>query len=192
MGRLFHDSEEFLNADYADQRFPEGDYEECVFSGCNFSGSDLAGSNFGDCRFVNCDLSNALLTGITLRDTHFESCKLLGIKFESCNELLFSVGFEKCLLDFASFHMRSLLKTDFIECRLMEVDFTEADLSGATFQNCDLVGAVFLQTNLEKCDLRTAVHFSIDPELNRMKKAKISLEGLEGLLTKYDLEIENF
>jgi len=190
MGKQFHDSQEFTNTNYADQIFPVGDYEDCVFSGCTFSGSDLEGSNFGECRFVDCDLSNAKLTGITLRDAKFENCKLLGVKFESCNELLFSVGFKKCQLDFASFYMRSLSKTDFIECRLLEVDFTEADLREATFHHCDLSGTIFLQTNLEQCDLRTAVHFSIDPELNRMKKARFSQEGLGGLLDKYDLKIE--
>jgi uncharacterized protein YjbI with pentapeptide repeats len=191
MGRLFEDSKEFKHTDFSDQRFPEGDYEGCIFTSCKFPNSDLSGSNFGECRFVDCDLSMAILKGVTLRDIHFENCKLLGVKFEACNELLFSVGFRQCQMDFASFFNRSLQRTEFNDCRMLEVDFTEADLSEALFPQCDLSGAIFLHTNLEECDFRTAVNYQMDPEKNRMKKAKFSLEGLGGLLLKYDLEIEN-
>jgi uncharacterized protein YjbI with pentapeptide repeats len=71
------------------------------------------------------------------------------------------------------------------------VDFTEADLSEARFTQSDLSGTIFLHTNLEQCDFRTALNYHLDPEKNRMKKAKFSPEGLSGLLLKYDLEIEN-
>jgi hypothetical protein len=43
---------------------------------------------------------------------------------------------------------------------------------------------------LEKADFRTAFNYSINPETNRIKKAKFSKEGLNGLLDKYDIEIE--
>jgi fluoroquinolone resistance protein len=43
---------------------------------------------------------------------------------------------------------------------------------------------------LEKADFRTAYNYSIDPEKNRIKKAKFSIFGVTGLLDKYDIEIE--
>jgi fluoroquinolone resistance protein len=43
---------------------------------------------------------------------------------------------------------------------------------------------------LEKADLRTAYNYSIDPSINKIKKAKFSLPGVVGLLSKYDIEIE--
>jgi hypothetical protein len=43
---------------------------------------------------------------------------------------------------------------------------------------------------LEKADFRSAFNFSIDPEMNRMKKAKFSRTGVFGLLHKYNIEIE--
>jgi fluoroquinolone resistance protein len=43
---------------------------------------------------------------------------------------------------------------------------------------------------LEKADFRTSNGYSIDPEMNRIKKAKFSLEGVAGLLDKYDIEVE--
>ncbi len=72
-----------------------------------------------------------------------------------------------------------------------EVDFTETNLSGSVFDNCDFTGAVFGNTNLEKADLRTSINFSIDPENNRLSKAKFSLSEITRLLDKYDIEVEN-
>jgi uncharacterized protein YjbI with pentapeptide repeats len=83
-----------------------------------------------------------------------------------------------------------LAKTRFINCSLKETDFAEADLSSSVFNNCDLAHAGFDNTNLEKADLRTAYNYSIDPERNKVKKAKFSAAGLSGLLHKYDLIIE--
>jgi uncharacterized protein YjbI with pentapeptide repeats len=73
---------------------------------------------------------------------------------------------------------------------LHEVDFTEADLSGVVFVNCDLAGVIFENTNLEKCDFRSAFNYTLDPEVNRIKKAKFSLSGIKGLLEKYQIDIE--
>ena len=81
-------------------------------------------------------------------------------------------------------------KTKFINCGLQEVDFTGADLTGGIFNTCDLAGATFDKTQLEKADLRTAYNYSINPELNKIKKAKFSLPGIAGLLDKYDIEID--
>jgi uncharacterized protein YjbI with pentapeptide repeats len=73
---------------------------------------------------------------------------------------------------------------------LQEVDFTESDLSGSAFDNCDLSGALFENTNLEKTDFRSAFNYTINPEINRMKKARFSLSGIVGLLGKYGIVIE--
>jgi hypothetical protein len=43
---------------------------------------------------------------------------------------------------------------------------------------------------LEKVDFRTAVNYAFDPNSNKIKKAKFSLMGLAGLLSKYDIDIE--
>ncbi len=69
-------------------------------------------------------------------------------------------------------------------------DLTACDLSQAVFDGCDLADAVFEDTVLEKADLRTAFNYSIDPAMNRVKKAKFSLMGVRGLLRKYDIEVE--
>jgi uncharacterized protein YjbI with pentapeptide repeats len=68
--------------------------------------------------------------------------------------------------------------------------FDNADLSGSVFTNCNLENAVFLGTNLEKADLSSSYNFLIDPEQNKVKKAKFSLVGAVGLLSKYGIVIE--
>jgi fluoroquinolone resistance protein len=50
--------------------------------------------------------------------------------------------------------------------------------------------AIFENTILENADLSTSSNFSIDPETNRIRKAKFSRLGIVGLLDKYDIEIE--
>ena len=52
------------------------------------------------------------------------------------------------------------------------------------------MGAKFENSILEKADLRTSRNYLIDPELNKIKKAKFSIHGIAGLLAKYDIEIE--
>ena len=99
------------------------------------------------------------------------------------------MNFEDCLLNLSMFYNRKLKGAKFKNCSLHEVDFTDTDLTNATFDNCDFTGAVFRNSILEKADFRTAFHFSIDPEINRIKKTKFSRMGLDGLLHKYGIDI---
>ena len=80
-------------------------------------------------------------------------------------------------------------KTSFRNSKLEEVDFTECDLTSAVFDSCDLTRAAFDHTVLEKADFTTSFNYSIDAEINRVKKARFSLPGVTGLLHKYDIEI---
>lgn len=82
-----------------------------------------------------------------------------------------------------------LHKTKFTKCEMVEVDFGRADLTGSSFNDCDLRNAVFDNTNLSKCDFRKANNYIIDPENNKISKAKFSLLGIPGLLTKHDIVI---
>ena len=82
------------------------------------------------------------------------------------------------------------MKTKFDKCTLKETDFSEVNLTASVFSECDLTNAIFSNTILEKVDFRTANNFSIDPEYNKLKKAKFSSFNLEGLLYKYKLDIE--
>jgi len=71
-----------------------------------------------------------------------------------------------------------------------ETDFSGADLTGAVFDNCDMKRAVFDNTILEKADFTSSYNYSIDPERNRVKKAKFAYPGVLGLLDSFNIEIE--
>jgi uncharacterized protein YjbI with pentapeptide repeats len=144
--------------------------------------SDLQGKIFVECTFRSCDLSLASTARTSWRGVRFEQCKLLGLRFDQCHAFLLELAFDTCILDLGSFHGLRLRKTVFRNCRLRETDLSGADLSGASFAGCDLGGAVFDRTVLEGADLRTAHHYSIDPAKNRIRKARFSRDGLEGLL----------
>lgn len=179
----------FEKQNYTHTPLPKGEYDGCSFHDCVFAESDLSNTTFIDCHFEDCDLSNATLKDTGLKGVRFRNCKMLGLVYVDCTDFLFSVAYENCQLNFSSFYKINLRKTVFDQCSLVEVDFTEADLSEAVFKDCDLSGATFERTNLEKADLRTAQNYIFDPEQNHIKKAKFSLEGVTGLLAKYDIKI---
>jgi len=189
MNQTFIQGKKFNRIDYSKKLKIKGEYENCAFSDCIFSNVDLSKTSFADCSFRNCDFSMAIFSDTTLRDTKFKDCKMIGLHFEDCNKILFSPVFQGCQLNFSSFFKMSLKNVIIGDCILQEVDFTEADLSGLTFEHCDFEGAIFEHTVLEKVDLRTSINYSIDPELNRIHKAKFSKEGVLGLLDKYDIDI---
>jgi fluoroquinolone resistance protein len=167
-----------------------GDYEKCSFDYCIFSNANLSDIHFINCQFKHCDFTLAKVTNAAFGNVTFIGCKLLGVRFEECNKFGFSANFQDCQLKHSSFYKQSLKNTNFKECNLQEVDFSESNLTAVKFDNCDLSGAIFKNTVLEKSDFRTAYNFSINPEINRMKKAKFSIPGIVGLLDKYKIEIE--
>ena len=164
-----------------------GEYEACTFTNCSFTELDLSKIIFTECAFDNCDLSLSKINNTAFREVHFKNCKLLGLRFDECNQFLLAFRFTSCVLNFASFYKLKLKNTRFEECRLEEVEFTEADLTKAIFNNCDLERAVFENSILDKADFRTSFNFSINPEFNSIAKAKFSSNGLRGLLEKYNI-----
>lgn len=180
----------FEKIDFTTSKLNVDEYENCKFINCNFHQTDLLNVTFRECTFENCDFSLAKLKNTALNDIRFLSCKLLGVQFDEINPFLFSVYFENCLLKLAVFYKLKLKKTLFRNCNLQETDFTEADLTEALFDNCDLMRAIFHKTNLEKADFRTSFLYSIDPEQNKIKKARFSKSGIAGLLDKYNIVID--
>jgi fluoroquinolone resistance protein len=189
MSEVYVEDDKFESIDFTTQRFAPGEYDNCDFINCNFANVDCSFTRFVDCRFTGCNFSMSKLLGTSLNSVTFEDSKIIGINFETCNEFSFSVSFQNCILNFSSFYKRVLKKTLFRDCTLLEVDLTDADLAGTIFDKCNFDRAKFDNTNLEKADLRTSFNYSIDPERNKLKKAKFSRDGLAGLLEKYDLNI---
>jgi len=190
MNNAFVADQIFEKKDYTEKPLAVADYDACTFINCNFSGSDLSNINFSECEFQGCNLSMSKLAKTGIKDVKFTNCKLLGLHFQDCSDFLFAATFEDCILNLSSFCNRKMKKTIFRNCTMHETEFAETDLTNAVFDNCDLANASFLHSILEKADFRTSYNYSIDPERNKMKKAKFSKENVAGLLDKYDIEVE--
>ncbi|EFK58623.1 pentapeptide repeat-containing protein [Sphingobacterium spiritivorum] len=191
MSEQYTQDETFERMDYTSLALAKGEYDNCTFINCNFAEQDLSGFKFIDCSFKHCNLSLVRLEKTALRDIIFEDSKMIGIRYENCLDFGLAFSFTRCQLHHSSFYGLSLKKIVFKECSLQEIDFSESDLSQAVFENCDLLRANFYHTNLEKADFRSACNYSIDPENNKLKKARFSVSGIAGLLDKYNLQIEH-
>ena len=186
----FYSYKTFDKLAYAGQEVHNKIFEECIFNHCDFSGADFFKTRFVDCFFVDCNLSMIKLRNCGLQNISFRECKLLGVNFSESDPFLFAVKFESCVLDYASFMGKKMPGTLFQYTSLKSAVFIKTDLKGAKFEQADLEGALFEETILTGADFTTASHYAIDPENNRIRKARFSLHGLPGLLHKYDLYIE--
>ena len=163
-------------------------YDSTEFRACTFN--DISGIAFTDCLFSSCNLSNAMVGKAKAQDLFFRDCKLIGINFYQMADFGFSLHFENCLLDYASFDNKKMNKSSFKSCKLHGGNFSKADLSKATMTDCDLLDAIFDGTNLSGMDFTTNRNFSIDPQYNLVKKTRFAAAALSGLLTKFDIIIE--
>ncbi len=189
MSDFLHINKTFEKVIYTDQRVNGREFDNCVFKNCDFSNSDFSDTIFIDCEFIDCNLAMMKLQNSSLKSVSFQQCKILGILFHECADFLFAVKFTESMLDYSSFINKKMPKTVFSNCMLRETNFTGANLTKAVFEKCDLANAIFHDTQLGEADFRSAFNFKIDPELNPMRKAKFTNDGLAGLLDKYDIRI---
>lgn len=189
-GDYFHQVTFDKEHPFSEGSLKANEYENCRFEHCDLGEADFSNAAFSECTFTDCNLSMAKFTKAAFRSVRFQNCKMLGLHFEDANPFGLSVQFEGCILDHSSFYSVNLRQTPFKDTSLLEVDFTDADISGSVFDHCDLLNAHFENTNLESADLRTALHFQINPTTNKIRKAKFSMHNLQGLLTSFDISVE--
>lgn len=187
---IVHQNKIFSNVDYVEKTLRNREFVKCEFVSCNFHKSDLSGNEFDNCTFKQCDFSMVDITNTGFRNAKFIGCKMLGLDFTRCSKFAFSFQFEQCYLDYSNFFGTKLRKTIFDNCMLKEVEFSETDLTSSEFKKCDLTGATFSNSLLEKVDFRTAINFAIDPDTNKLKRAKFSALNLAGLLFRHNLDID--
>ncbi|RZJ28979.1 MAG: pentapeptide repeat-containing protein [Flavobacterium sp.] len=188
---------DFINIDRTFEKIIRNDakiggreFDGCIFKNCDFSNSVFSECVFIDCEFSDCNLSNVKLPATGLKTVSFKNSKLLGIRFDECEDFLFNVSFQQSALDYSWFINKKMQKTAFSGSSLKGVNFSGCDLTSADFSGSDLDGAIFENTILKSADFTTAYNYKIDPELNPMPKAKFSVSGIPGLLEKYNIRIE--
>jgi len=190
MNQAVFEGQAFDHQNYAGEAFTPGRYDDCSFKDCIFNKINLSNIDFIECQFEDCDLSMAVIGHTAFKKVRFQNCKLIGLNFHDCNPFLLSLQFEGCQLDYSSFRGLKMKDTAFIKCLLTEADFTDTDLTKAKFTASNLDRTIFSNTNLEQADFSEAIGFSINPETNRLSKAKFTLTGLPGLLKKYGIIID--
>jgi len=166
------------------------EFNACTFRNCDFSDVKFEAAEFIECTFVSCNLSMAKFENTVLNQVTFNNCKVLGVDFSKCSKFLFSVSFEGCILNYSLFFKNDLKNTSFKKCSLQEASFIETNLLSAKFIDCNLDKTIFDHANLEKADLSTSRNYSINPEINRLKKAKFSMPDVVGLLNHLDISID--
>lgn len=181
--------ETFTTTDFSTEFLGRKEFEYCEFINCVFP--DLSNYIFRDCIFKGCNFSNMKTYQSVIQNCTFKDSKLLGLSFAAARDFSFEVHFENCILDYASFDKKNLNQSSFKNCKMHGVNLTQSNLSKCSFSNCDFFEALFSGTNLSGVDLRNSFNFLIDPDENKIKKAKFSLQGLPGLLYRHEIIVEN-
>ncbi len=185
----FIENQIFSNDDFRDTALPVAEYSDCEFRSCNFESCNLSDFRFISCKFTSCNLSLVTLNNTSMSDLHFDECKILGVNFFQCNQFFLSFSFQACNMRQSAFAGLKLKKTVMRRCDLSHADFEQADLTNSVLESCNLTNVNFYRTNLEKADFRKSHGFIIDPEANRVRRAKFDLISLPGLLNKYGIEV---
>lgn len=169
----------------------DSEFEECTFTGCRWPRAMLDGCSFENCRFVNCDLSMVSWDSARLDKVVFQGCKLVGGNFGKTSRMGFAADFLECLLDYAVYNDMDLRHSKFQQCSLREATFQNCNLSGLNLIECELDRAVWTGNDLTSCDFRSARHYSFHPDRNKIKKARFAYPGLLGLLSNWDIRIDD-
>lgn len=182
--------ENFNGTIFTEEAIKYKEYENCTFTNCDFRACTFQSVYFFDCVFKDCNFHDTKINYVSLRGVEFHKCDFTNVNFAMTDQVIYDFNFTDCLLDYAKFYALKLKKIRFTGCSLVAADFMKTDLTEALFDNCDLRRTVFIETILNKADFTTSYNYTIDPELNKLKKAQFATEGLKGLLEKYDLVIK--
>jgi uncharacterized protein YjbI with pentapeptide repeats len=140
---MYFEKKTFEQVDFSKNRNKNGEYENCVFLICDFSTSDISEFNFIDCEFKGCNLSMVKMNKTIFNNGLFMDCKMLGMQFESCDDLLLSISFYNCILNHSSFNRDNLKNTIFENSKLHDVDFTSLFLTSVIYKMRHLLMQIF-------------------------------------------------
>jgi uncharacterized protein YjbI with pentapeptide repeats len=119
-------------------------------------------------------------------DARFERSKMLGIDWTRAARP-HGIAFQSCNISHSVFVELGLKGLELVESVAREVDFSGTNLTKAQLSQTDFLGSRFVHTDLSGADLSRAVNYSIDPTVNRIKKAVFSLPEAMSLLSAFDI-----
>ncbi len=171
------EDEHFEDLDLRGEVLAGKEFHGCTFTRCTFAAARLERCLFDHCEVEGSDWSAVRLGNSSFRAVRFTQCRVGGVDFSAANQLMFEVRFEDCVLDFSSFVGMRLHGLQVLSSRAREADFTGTDLTGACFDGTELRGARFWRTTLHDADLRGASAYAIQPDKNRLKDTRFSLDA---------------
>ena len=188
-GSVF-DEEEITGIDCSNQDVSGIVCRDCTFVDCNFENAKLSKAQLSDCLFKGCNFSNVKLYDAKLSGVDFVDCKLAGVDFTHCNQLLFSINIKHSKAAYCNFLGLEMAGIQLTGSELTECVFEGTNLTRADLSQSNLRGALFERTNLESADLRGALHYQIDPQLCRVRKARFSYPEALSLLKGFGVIID--
>ncbi len=181
------DSAVIKNLDASHAEFAGKNFYDCRFEGLAIMEANFKGCTFEECSFSQCDFTMAQLRGAQLRGASFQNCKLMGIDWSPAGGLTFAVSFDACVLTHCLFSDLRMKRTRIADCKVHEATFSGVDLEGADFSGSDLRGSRFQETNLEHADLSSAHNYAINPDDNRLRDTKFSVEAALSLVSRFGI-----
>lgn len=191
--KITFDNEFYLNENFSAMEFSNSvlkdtEFTDCSFDKMNFEKTAFKYVRFENCTFSNCNLSLIKITACRFIDCRFTACKMIGINWQEA-EAPVEIMMEGCKLDYSIFYGLDLRRIEIRDSFATEVNFENADLSKGKFNGTDFSLSKFKNSNLSFSDFREATNYDINPEFNRIKKAKFSMPEAMTLLQCFDIEI---
>ena len=185
----YYENTSFEKVHIQDIRLSEIEFFNCTFTNNILFKGVFKKCRFEKCTFKDCDLSLSKFTDSVFVDVNFTNCKMVGIDWTVISKPL-KISFTGCIISDSSFYNLDLIGLVMAKCIAHNTDFEKTDLSKSDCSKTDFMGSKFSGTNLSGADLREALNYFINPNNNKIKKAKFSYPEVITLLDVWDIIIE--
>lgn len=108
---------------------------------------------------------------------------MLGSDLSLYDQLLLSMSFSECQLNFSNFSHMKLQGFSFKKSNITEAFFNEKELAKADFSRCDLMGTSFNKNDLKGANFIGAKNYLINPLNNKLEQAQFDLPEALSLLS---------
>ena len=163
--------------------------QRCTFRRCKLPASRWAKSKLEDCTFDGCDLLRIAPRELALRGVTFRT---RASRASTGRDLapLPDVRFDKCDLRYCSFVKLRLRGTKITGCLAREANFIDVDLTEVDFSGTDLRDSTWQGCTLAKTNFARAIGVLFDPQKNRVKGARLGIEGALALVMSLGIVVE--
>ena len=170
------------------------EFDRCTFTKCDFREAKFADCRLRECHFVDCELNAVRLPACSLSEVEFVDCRLIGVNWTETawakGRFLVPVSFVRCVINHSLFIALDMHECEIKVCTAREADFSDADLSRANCAATDFHEARFWHTDLTDADFRGATNYTIDANINTLKRTKFSLPEAMALLYSLDIVLD--